>query len=150
MSFDKPLLIALIGMIAAIPFEIYTRILLSLGIGKYSTYQLSSLIVTIDRPNAILGMVITSLVASVIAVLFYYSLKITGFDFIKIKSIIAGLFGWIFCELFYTWLIEGQKFIAKRPVSDYYLEMTGACIFGLTIGLLFQIFESTSKKAKIK
>lgn len=128
----------LIGVLAAIPYEIFTRLLVSLGIGKYSVYQLSSLIVTLNRPTAIIGAVITSLVSGSIAIVLYHSLKKLGWDYLVIKGLAAGLLSWLVMETIYTFLIEGPQLIAHRPVSDYYLEIFGSSLFGIILGLLFK------------
>ena len=140
MDYDKPLLVMLLGVISTIPYEIFTRMLLSLGIGKYSVYQLSSLIVTLDRPTAIMGALITSIVAGVIAMVFYHSTKIIGSDYIVVKGLVTGLLSWVITEFVFTWQIEGPKVIQHRPVGDYYLEASGATIFGIILGLLFRWF----------
>ena len=63
MKLNKPLVALLIGALATIPQEIYTRFLrYFLGIGDYSVYEHNSLIITINRPNAILGIVSTGMV----------------------------------------------------------------------------------------
>ncbi len=149
MKYDKPLVAALLGALATIPYELYTRLLVSLGFGKYSVYQLNSLVITINRPTAIIGIVSTFITGGLIGVVFYYSLKKLGTDFVVIKGLAAGLFGWVFTETIFTWLIEGPRLIQPRPMSDYYLEISGAAIFGLTLGLLFKrylIKETTKSK----
>lgn len=140
MNFDKPLISVLLGFAATIPYEIFTRIMLLLGIGKYSVYQLSSLIVTLDRPTAVLGVATSSSVGIAIALIFYFSLKTIGIDYIIIKGLLAGLFGWIVCEVLYTFLLEGPPIITPRPISDYYVQLLGSCVYGLTLGLLFRKF----------
>lgn len=139
MNYDKPLIALLLGAVATIPYEIFTRIMVSLGFGKYTVYQLSSLIVTLNRPTAVLGVVTSSIVGSLIAILLYYSLKKLGSDYIVIKGFVSGIFGWAATEVIYTWLIEGRGF-ANRPVNDYYIELIGSVIFGLILGLLFRRF----------
>lgn len=138
MSYDKPLVALLIGVLSAIPYEIFTRLLVFFGIGKYSVYQLSSLIVTINRPTAFMGGVTASTVAGSIAVVFYYALKKLGWDYLIMKGLFAGLFSWVIMEAIYVWLIEGPKLIQPRPISDYYLEMFGSALFGILLGLLFK------------
>lgn len=139
MKYDRPLLVLALGILASIPYELFTRIMLSFGIGKYSVYQLSSLIITLNRPTAILGALTSFLVGMVIAIIFYHSLKKIGTDYITVKGLVTGLFGWAGTELIYTWLIEGRGF-AYRPISDYYLQVIGSAIFGITLGLLFRLF----------
>ncbi len=139
MQYDKPLVASVLGALATIPYELYTRVLVSLGFGKYSVYQLNSMIITINRPSTMIGIVSTFITGALIGVVFYYSLKKLGTDFVVIKGLAAGLVSWVFTESISTWLIEGgPRMIPPRPMSDYYLEMSGAAIFGLTLGLLFK------------
>lgn len=140
LKYNKPLLAALIGILSTIPYELLTRTLISLGIGKYSVYQLSSLMVTLNRPVTILGVIISSILGGSFAILFYYALMKLGPDYLFIKGISAGLVLWIFLETFFTWLIEGPKLIPLRPVSDYYIHIMGASLYGFTLGLLFNFF----------
>lgn len=139
MDYDKPLNALFLGVIATIPYEIFTRVMVSLGFGKYTVYQLSSLTVTLNRPTAGIGIVTSSIVGGISAFILYRSLKKLDSDYIIIKGLITGIISWVVTELIYTWLIEGRGF-ANRPVSDYYLELAGAVLFGITLGLLFQRF----------
>lgn len=109
-----------------------------MGIGKYSVYNLSSLIVTLNRPQTIMGLVVTSVVAGTIAIILYYSLKKIGTDFIVLKALAASLLSWVIMEAVYVWLIEGPGYVPHRPVSDYYLEMAGSSLFGIILGLLLK------------
>jgi uncharacterized membrane protein len=156
MKYDKPLIAALMGIISTIPYEFFTRIMLLFGIGKYSEYQLSSIVVTLDRPTAILGFFISSILGSLSALLFYYALKKLGPDYITIKGIAVGLIAFLFLETIFKWLIEGPKLIPLRPVSDYYIHLFGAAIFGFTLGLLFKNYlfkqelnKSSNRKGKV-
>jgi len=111
------------------PYEIVTRIFLFWGIGKYSLYELDSLIVTIsDRPNLILGIIISFIVGAFSAVLFYYSLKKLGIDYMLIKCTIIGLTVWAILELVFTATIE-SKTIPIRPINDYYVHAIGSIFF---------------------
>lgn len=138
LEYNKPLLVAALGALATIPYEIFTRILIYFGIGKFSVYQLSSLIVTLDRPTTIIGMVVCCIVAGTYAISFYYSLKIIGSDYIIFKGITSSLLLWVSMESIYVWLIEGPQLIQPRPVSDYYLQLLGTFLFGLIFGLFFK------------
>ncbi len=138
MKYDKPLVVMLIGAVSTIPFEIITRVLVYFGIAKYSVFELNSLMVTLSRPNAILGTFSTMIVSSGIALFFYYSLKILGWDYLVIKSITISFFSWLILEVFFMWLIEGRNLVPYRPINDYYSELLGAVVFGITLGLLFR------------
>jgi len=138
MKYDKPIVAILLGAISSIPYEIFTRILVFLEIGKYSMYQLVSLMVTLDRPNSILGAVSSFIVSGSIATIFYYSLKKLDWDYLIIKSVVASLISWLILESIFMWLIEGRELIPHRPINDYYSEMFGATLYGITQGLLFE------------
>jgi hypothetical protein len=135
---DKPLIAVALGTISAVSYEVFTRVLLYFRIGKYSVYQLSSLIVTLRTPEIFLGMVICSIVGGSIAILFYYLLKKIGSDYLIIKSLLISLLSWILIEAIYTALIEGPRLIPLRPINDYYLQMLGTGVFGITLGILFK------------
>lgn len=138
MKYDKPTLALLIGALATIPYEIFTRVLVTLGFAKYSVYQLNSFMITLNRPNTILGAVSAIILSSVISLVFYYALKILGRDYLMIKSIAISLFSWLILEVIFMSLIEGRELIPHRPIYDYYSEMFGAIVFGITLGLLFR------------
>lgn len=138
MKYDKPLVAILLGTVSSIPYEIFTRILVVFGIGKYSMYQLISLMVTLDRPNFFLGAVSAFIVSGSIATIFYYSLKKLDWDYLIIKSVVISLMSWLILESIFMWLIEGRELIPHRPINDYYSEMFGATLYGITQGLLFQ------------
>jgi ABC-type branched-subunit amino acid transport system permease subunit len=139
------LIVALFGSISTIPYELSTRFLISLGIGKYSVYHLTSLIVTLNRPKTFMGIVICFVISALFSLVFLYILKKLGFDYLIIKSIIFSLFIWINMETLFVWLIEGPKLIQPRPISDYYLHMFGSLIFGITQGLLYKKYLSFVK-----
>lgn len=138
LKYDKSLVAAVIGILSTVPYQLLTWVLVSYGIGKYSVYQLTSLIVTINRPIAILGGVISSVVGGTIGMLFYLGLQKIGRDYLVIKSVMASLLAWVIMETIYTWLLEGPKLIQPRPISDYYIQMFGSFLFGATMGLLFK------------
>lgn len=147
MKSDQSLLAILIGAISTISDEILTRILVFSGIGKYSVYQLASLIVTLNRPDYVLGIILSSEVGGIIALVFYYYLRKLGSKNLLIKSLLMSLLGWTFLELLFTGLIEGPKLIQFRPISDYYIQMFGALLYGLIMGLLFKryLFKKSTK-----
>ncbi|MDD2235087.1 MAG: hypothetical protein PHZ11_08285 [Desulfitobacteriaceae bacterium] len=140
MKLDKPLVAALFGILSTFPYELSSRILLLFGIGKYSEYQLSSLVITLDRPTAILGFFISSILGSTSALLFYYILGRVRSDYLIIKGIAVGLISFLFLETVFSAVIEGPGLIPFRPISDHYLHLFGAAVFGLTLGLLFKSY----------
>jgi len=139
MKLNKPLVALLIGALATIPQEIYTRFSrYFLGIGDYSVYELNSLIITVNRPSAILGIVSTCMVGGIVSILLYYSLNRIGPDYIILKSIVSGIISWVISEAIFTWLLEGPKLIQVRSMSDYFLQVTGALVYGVMLGLLYK------------
>lgn len=138
MKSDQSLLAVLIGAVSTIPDEILTRILVLSGIGKYSVYELASLITTLNRPDYVLGIILSSEAGGMAAFVFYFYLRKLGSKNLIIKGLLMGLLAWTFLELLFTWLIEGPKLIPFRPVSDYYIELFGALLWGLVMGLLFK------------
>jgi hypothetical protein len=137
-KFNKPLLAFILGGLATIPQQIITWVLLYLGLGKYSVYELNSLVITINRPNVILGTVSTFLVGGVIALFLFYFISKSGPEYVILKSIAAGLIGWVISEVIFTWLLEGARLIEIRPIDDYFLQLFGSIVFGLVLGLLFK------------
>lgn len=140
MQYDKPLVAIVIGALSTIPYEIFTRIMVSLGVGKYSAYNLTSLIITLNRPTVILGMVVSFTIGSFVAVLLYYAIEKLGTDYLVFKSVAASLLVWVSMEALYVWLIEGPGLVQPRPVNDYYIHMIGSFLFGITMGLLFKSY----------
>ncbi|MEN6324671.1 MAG: hypothetical protein ABFD18_00455 [Syntrophomonas sp.] len=148
MKYDKPLVAALIGALSTVPGEIFTRVLVSSGIGKYSIYQLDSLFVTFDRPTVIMGIIVNVILGGLIATLFYYALPKLGQDYLVLKGLVVGVLSWAVTELLFTMNVEG-KYIEIRPINDYYVHILGAIIFGITLGLLFKkyLFAKTTRTA---
>ncbi|HJV16305.1 MAG TPA: hypothetical protein VJ546_02805 [Bacillales bacterium] len=139
MEQDKILIIALLGALSTISGEIAARILVYMGIGKFSIYELASLIITFNRPEEMIGIIIDFLVGSFFAILLYFLSKKLGLSHIVIKTVMCSLLAWLVCELIFTAIIEG-KYIDIRPISDYYSHIFSAIIFGITLGLLLKKF----------
>jgi hypothetical protein len=137
MKDDKLLISGLLGAISTIPSEIISLILKYLGFGKYSIYQLASLFITLNRPSYILGIILDMLAGSLVAVLLYLIFEKLNPTHIGIKILIASLFAWLFCELAFTFSIEG-RFIDIRPINDYYNNLISAVVFGGSLGLLYK------------
>ena len=140
MKYDKPTLAMFMGALSTIPYEIVTRILMTFGFAKYSVYQLTSFMITLDRPNAILGAIYSIILGCVLSLVFYYALKFLNHDYFIVKSIGISLLNWLTLEVIFMWLIEGRNFIPPRPINDYYSEMIGSIVFGITLGLLFRYY----------
>ena len=117
--------------------------MLFLGIGKYSVYQLNSLIVTISRTSEIIGLIINFIVGAVIAAMTYLSLKKRGHRYSIVICIMIGFITWLLWEFIFTLAVEG-KTIEVRPIADYYNHLAGTFAFGFSMGFLikWKLFES--------
>lgn len=146
LKYDKPLIAAAIGAASTLAAEITSRIMLLFGIGKYSIYQLDSLLITFNRPDFFLGLFVNFIIGGIIGITFYYSLKILGTDYLIYKSIVVGLFAEPLSEILITALIEGT-YIDIRPIGDYYLHIVGALAYGLLMGVLFEKYLVNAKTA---
>jgi hypothetical protein len=136
LKYDKPLTAGLLGAFSTLTGEISTQLLLFLGFGKYSLYQLDSLLITFNRPSIAIGFIVNFTAGGAIAILFYYAISKLGRDFLVFKAVAVGLLSWGIFELILTATIEG-RYIAIRPMSDYYVHLIGTIVFGITLGLLF-------------
>lgn len=139
LKYDKPLVAALLGALSTVPAEMVSRIMLYSGIGQYSIYQLDSMLITFNRPHEMLGLIVNFIIGGTVGVIFYYSIKLLGYDYLIYKSVFVGILASALTEFLITGLIEG-KYIEIRPISDYYLHIVGALVFGLTLGILFNRF----------
>lgn len=137
MKYNKPLIAALIGALSSIPGEIVTQLFVFLGIGKYSIYQLDSLLITFNRPTEIIGLMVNFIVGSLIGVFFYYALEKLGQDYLVLKGIVISSIFWMLTEFMFTLTVEG-KYIDIRPINDYYIHILGAIVFGISLGFLFE------------
>ncbi|WP_144553182.1 hypothetical protein [Bacillus sp. X1(2014)] len=136
---DKVLVVGLLGVLSTIPGEIASRIFVYFGIGKYGIYELSSLIITFNRPVFTIGLIVDFLVGSVFAILLYFIFEKLGSCHLVIKTTLGSLLSWLVCELLFTATVEG-KYIPIRPINDYYSHILSAIIFGITLGLLLKKF----------
>ena len=123
--------------LTTIPAEIVSKILIALGIGKYSIYELDSLLVTFNRPTELIGFIVNVIIGGSAGIIFYYFLEVLGKDYLILKGLAFGCVFWILSELVFTSTVEG-KYIDIRPITDYYVHILGAAIFGGTLGLLIQ------------
>jgi hypothetical protein len=144
---DKILLAGVIGALSTIPAELVTRLFLFMGIGKYTAYQLDSLFFTINRPTTTIGLIVCFVVGGLSAILLYFAFKKLGSNNIVIKCAMFSLFMCLSMQILLLITIEG-KFIDIRPISDYYIHMFGALIFGISEGLLFKrfLFKKTAQQ----
>ncbi|MDR3564434.1 MAG: hypothetical protein P4N41_25765 [Negativicutes bacterium] len=137
MKYDKPLIAGLFGALSTLISEIVTQVFVFFGIGKYSVYELDSLLITFNRPSILLGFIVNIIAGGAIAILFYYAIGKLGQDYLVFKGAAVGLVGWGIFELLLTATVEGH-FFEIRPMSDYYIHLIGTVIFGISLGLFFE------------
>lgn len=148
MKYNKPLVAGFYGAVSTVVSEAITQIMLYFGIGKYSVYQLDSLLVTFNRPSIIIGLVVNIIAGGTIAVLFYYAVGKLGQDYFIYKGLAVGLVSWGIFELLFTMTIEGV-YIDIRPMADYYTHLLASAAYGISLGLLFEkyIFQQLPVKS---
>lgn len=137
MKEDKSLILGIIGVVSTIISEIITWIGRLTGLANYSDYELTSLVITGNKPSAPIGFVVESSIGVIISAVLYRLVKETGEKYILLKSVITGIIAWIIIEILITAIIEG-KTVPYREVSSYYTHLIGAIGFGIIQGLLFK------------
>lgn len=139
MKNDKYLFLEFLAIISTIPAQIFSMILKYFGFAKYSMFDLASLVITFNRPSIVMGLFVDALISGLIAITFYYIFEKLGSDYLVIKVILGSFFAWFVFELLLTSTIEG-KYIAIRPMSDYYSHILGTMVFGIVLGVLMKKF----------
>jgi len=134
---DRELVAGLIGSLSTIVAELVSKTLGFLKIGKYSTYELASMIITINRPSLIIGFIVSSFVGGILAVMQYYLFMKLHSENIIIKCSAFGVLMWIVLELCFTIFTEG-KTIPVRPISAYYVHLISSIFFGITEGIFLK------------
>ncbi|WP_027628668.1 hypothetical protein [Ruminiclostridium cellobioparum] len=137
MKEDKTLILGMIGVFSTIISEMITWIGKLTGLANHSDYELTSLIVTLNRPTVPLGFVIEGSIGVIISAVLFKLVKETGGKYILLKSVITGIVAWIIIEILITLIVEG-KTIPLRELKAYYTHLIGAIGFGITQGLLFK------------
>ncbi|HHT05940.1 MAG TPA: hypothetical protein GXZ97_06695 [Hydrogenispora sp.] len=139
MKIDKTTTSIIVGALSTIPYEILTTVLKLLGYARYSVYELSSLMITLNRPHMLLGAFLSmTLGASIALILYKIAVECFGWENLIFKSVFLNLQCWILLEGLFMWLIEGRNLIPFRPISDYYSHLFSVIIFGVILGLLFR------------
>lgn len=146
MKEDKSLILAIIGVVSTIVSEIITWIGRSTGLADHSDYELTSLIITVNRPSVLLGFVVEGSIGVIISAVLYKLVKETGEKYILLKSVFTGIIAWIIIEILITAILEG-KTVPLRELSGYYTHLIGAVGFGITQGFLFKRY--ILKKANV-
>lgn len=144
MKIDKLMAVSIIGALSTIPYEMLTRVLKLVGYAEYSVYELSSLMVTLNRPDIVLGSFLSMILGASIAIILYYAvIGRFGWNNILFKSVFINFQSLVFLEFLFMWLIEGRNLIPFRPIKDYYSHIFCVSIYGLILGLLFQKYIKT-------
>jgi predicted tellurium resistance membrane protein TerC len=133
---DKVLVAGIIGVISTICAEVFSQVLTLMGITHYSLFNLSSMIITLNRPSIIIGLFISTTVGGFLAVILYFVFVKIGSQHLVIKCIGVSIIMWIALELIFTFAVE-DKFIGIRPITGYYGHLAGAIVFGIIEGILF-------------
>jgi membrane-bound ClpP family serine protease len=134
---DILLIAGILGALATIPAEFITQVGKLFGINKYSDYQLSSILVTINRPSIIMGFIVEATVGAIVSILLFYMLNKLGQEHTVIKCLLGGIVLWLLEELVLTAFIEGRT-IPIGSMGGYYMHLIGAITFGLTDGILLR------------
>jgi hypothetical protein len=143
LNYDKPLIAGLLGALSTVISEVASQLAIYLGLGKYSIYELDSLLITFNRPSIFIGFIVNIIAGGAIAILFYYAISKLGQDYLVCKGLAVGLLSWGIFEIILTATVEGH-FFDIRPMSDYYLHLVATAIFGISLGLLFEKYLFTT------
>ncbi|KHD37120.1 membrane protein [Clostridium acetobutylicum] len=137
---DTNVIIAgLIGIVSTIVGEICSRIFIYFGIGKYSAYQLNSLIVTYNRPSAILGFMLNLLIGGIIGAAVYLTAQKWGDKHVILLSLAYTLVAWMFLEIIFN-VVVNKSTVTTREFSGYYNQYISAVIHAVAKGLMLNFF----------
>jgi hypothetical protein len=136
---ERILVSGAIGSIATLAAEFVSWIFLYFNIGKYSVFQLNSLIITGNRPSIPIGLIVNFVIGSILGALVYLMLRTWGHRFTIINSIACTLIMWFIWETVFTITIEG-KLVPYRPMGSYYKHMICSLVHGSSMGLMLKQF----------
>lgn len=134
---QKLLKSAVLGALSTITGWIITTILVALQIGQHPTYELNSLMVTINRPSFMVGLIVNFIAGGFVALLLCLLFEKLGPVYMITWSVCGGLAIWLIFEIFFTAVIEGKS-IPIRPLSDYFVHLAGTICFGISLGMFFK------------
>lgn len=135
MKYDKPLLAALIGIIAIIPYEAISLIAKYLGWTTLSVFEMNSKI--FDRHGSwMVGALTTLLTSAVVVFIFYELLRVIGVDYMILKGIAAAMTSWLIFEA----ILHMVRGATGEPVSGHFIHALGAAVSGFVIGYMFKRF----------
>lgn len=136
---DKILIAGVIGAFSTLISEIVSRLLLLFGVGRYSAYELSSFMITGNRPNVLIGFLLNCIIGAVLGGVIYLVLKRWGYRHTIAICIFFGLIMWISWETIYTIFIEGHT-IERRMISGYLNQCINTIAYGIFWGSTLKRF----------
>lgn len=147
MKEDTILVAGLIGVISTVVAEVVTQIFKLIGVTNNSLFELSSMVITLNRPSIVIGLFVSGSVGGFLSILLYFAFEKFGSQHLLMKCIGISIIMWVVLEMVFTFSIEA-RLIKERPISAYYGHLVGAIIFGLVEGVLFKrnlFIESTHR-----
>lgn len=137
MKDDTILVAGLIGVISTVVAEVVTQIFKLIGVTKNSLFELSSMVITLNRPTIVIGLFVSASVGGFLSILLYFAFEKFGSQHLIMKCIGISIIMWVALEMVFTFSIEA-RLIRERPISAYYGHLVGAIIFGIAEGILFR------------
>ncbi|ERI91901.1 hypothetical protein HMPREF1982_02944 [Clostridiales bacterium oral taxon 876 str. F0540] len=134
---DTILVAGLIGVISTVVAEVVTQIFKLIGVTKNSLFELSSMVITLNRPTIVIGLFVSASVGGFLSILLYFAFEKFGSQHLIMKCIGISIIMWVALEMVFTFSIEA-RLIRERPISAYYGHLVGAIIFGIAEGILFR------------
>jgi hypothetical protein len=136
---DKLLIAGAIGIASTVLGEIGSWILLSLGLGKYSVYQLNSLIVTFNKPSILIGFILNILVGGIIGASVYLTVKKWGHKHIIMVSLLYTLISWLCLEVTFNAVVD-KNVITSLLMAGYYNSLINAIVHAIFKGFMIKHF----------
>ena len=136
---DKLLIAGAIGITSTVVGEIGSWILLSLGLGKYSVYQLNSFIVTYNKPSILIGFILNLLIGAIIGASVYLTVKKWGHKHITMVSLIYTLIAWLCLEITFNAVVD-KNVITSTLIGGYYNNLINAIVHAVFKGFMIKHF----------
>lgn len=136
---DKLLIAGAIGIASTVVGEIGSWILLSLGIGEYSVYQLNSLIVTFNKPSILIGFILNLLIGGIIGASVYLTVKKWGHKHIIMVSLLFTLISWLCLEITFNAVVD-KNLITSLLMANHFNTLINAIIHAIFKGFMIKHF----------
>ncbi len=136
---DKIITAGIIGIVSTIVGEICSWIFIYFGIGKYSTYQINSLIVTYDKPSAMVGFFLNLLFGGIIGAAVYLTANKWGNRHVMLISLAYTLVAWMVIEIVFNGVVY-KSIIEARELSGYYGQYISAVIHAVAKAIMLNHF----------